>query len=166
VAARRGGKVVEVAQGHVLPPRHVVEHAVKGAAAFGRGRRRYRAVERVAADLVTDPAGHQGQGIGRAQPALQPVELFLCLGLARADEVDVERRKPPAENRWVVERTFFWFERNRRLAKDFENPAETRATFVTVASVQQAPPATRSLFGSSPVALVSLPTANSRCRFG
>src|SRR5215831_15773575 len=36
VAARCGGKVVEVAQGHVLPPRHVVEHAVEGAAAFGR----------------------------------------------------------------------------------------------------------------------------------
>src|SRR5215469_16827516 len=86
MAARRGGKVVEVAQGHILPPRHVVEHAVEGAAAFGRRRRRYRAVERIAADIVTDPASHQGQGIGRGQPALQPVELFLCLGLARADD--------------------------------------------------------------------------------
>ena len=27
--------------------------------------------------------------------------------------------------RWVVERTFSWFGRNRRLAKDFENLAET-----------------------------------------
>ena len=26
---------------------------------------------------------------------------------------------------WVVERTFSWFGRNRRLAKDFENLAET-----------------------------------------
>ena len=26
--------------------------------------------------------------------------------------------------RWVVERTFSWFGRNRRLAKDFENLAE------------------------------------------
>ena len=32
--------------------------------------------------------------------------------------------------RWVVERTFSWFGRNRRLAKDFENLAETRAIFV------------------------------------
>src|SRR6202035_1491312 len=34
--------------------------------------------------------------------------------------------------RWVVERTFSWFGRNRRLAKDFENLAETLATFVTL----------------------------------
>ena len=32
--------------------------------------------------------------------------------------------------RWVVERTFSWFGRNRRLAKDFENLAETLAIFV------------------------------------
>ena len=35
--------------------------------------------------------------------------------------------------RWVVERTFSWFGRNRRLAKDFENLAETLATFLTLA---------------------------------
>jgi transposase len=38
--------------------------------------------------------------------------------------------------RRVVERTFFWFGCNRRLAKDFENFAETLATFVTLASIQ------------------------------
>ena len=38
--------------------------------------------------------------------------------------------------RWVVERTFSWFGRNRRLAKDFENLSETVATFVTLASIQ------------------------------
>ena len=43
-----------------------------------------------------------------------------------------------APRRWVVERTFAWFGRNRRLAKDFENLAETLATFVTLASVQLA----------------------------
>jgi len=36
----------------------------------------------------------------------------------------------------VVERTFSWFERNRRLAKDFENLAETLAAFVTIASIE------------------------------
>jgi hypothetical protein len=40
--------------------------------------------------------------------------------------------------RWVVERTFSWFGRNRRLAKDFENLAATLATFVTIASIQLA----------------------------
>ena len=37
---------------------------------------------------------------------------------------------------WVVERTFAWFGRNRRLAKDFENLAETLAAFVAIASIQ------------------------------
>ena len=40
--------------------------------------------------------------------------------------------------RWVIERTFSWFGRNRRLAKDFENLAETLATFVILASIQLA----------------------------
>jgi transposase len=34
--------------------------------------------------------------------------------------------------RWVVERTCSWFGRNRRLAKDFGNLAETLATFVII----------------------------------
>ena len=40
--------------------------------------------------------------------------------------------------RRVVERTFSWFGRNRRLAKDFENLAETLASLVTLASIQLA----------------------------
>ena len=40
--------------------------------------------------------------------------------------------------RWVVQRTFSWFGRNRRLAKDFENLAETLATLVALASLQLA----------------------------
>ena len=38
--------------------------------------------------------------------------------------------------RWVVERTFSWFGRNRRLNKDYENLADTLATFVTLACIQ------------------------------
>lgn len=38
--------------------------------------------------------------------------------------------------RWVVERTFSWFGRNRRLAKDWESLAETLLAFVTIASIQ------------------------------
>jgi transposase len=40
--------------------------------------------------------------------------------------------------RWVVERTFSRFRRNRRLSKDFENLAETPATFLALASIQLA----------------------------
>src|ERR1700724_1459138 len=38
--------------------------------------------------------------------------------------------------RWVVERTFSWFGRNRRIAKDYENLAGTLAAFVTLACIQ------------------------------
>jgi len=38
--------------------------------------------------------------------------------------------------RWVVERTFSWFGRNRRLAKDYENLADTLAAFITLACIQ------------------------------
>ena len=40
--------------------------------------------------------------------------------------------------RWVVEHTFCWFGRHRRLAKDFENRAETLGAFVAPASIQLA----------------------------
>jgi hypothetical protein len=40
--------------------------------------------------------------------------------------------------RWVVERTFSWFGRNRRLAKDWENLAMTLHAFVLLASIQSA----------------------------
>jgi transposase len=39
-------------------------------------------------------------------------------------------------HRWVVERTFSWFGRNRRLAKDYENLAESLTAFVTLAAIQ------------------------------
>ena len=38
--------------------------------------------------------------------------------------------------RWVVERTFSWFGRNRRIAKDYENLGLTLAAFVTLACIQ------------------------------
>ena len=39
-------------------------------------------------------------------------------------------------HRWIVERTFSWFGRNRRLAKDYENLADTLAAFITLACIQ------------------------------
>ena len=38
--------------------------------------------------------------------------------------------------RWVVERTFAWLNRNRRLAKDFEASIASARTWVYIASVQ------------------------------
>ena len=38
--------------------------------------------------------------------------------------------------RWVVERTFAWLGRNRRLAKDFETAIATAKTWLYIASVQ------------------------------
>ena len=40
--------------------------------------------------------------------------------------------------RWVVERTFSWFGRNRRLAKDYENLADTLAAFMALTCIQLA----------------------------
>lgn len=38
--------------------------------------------------------------------------------------------------RWVVERTFAWIARNRRLARDFERHARTAAAFVRLAMIR------------------------------
>src|SRR6266478_7569855 len=38
--------------------------------------------------------------------------------------------------RWVVERTFGWFGRNRRLARDFERTITSREAWLFLASVQ------------------------------
>ena len=61
---------------------------------------------------------------------------------ANSLRLEVVRRNPNAvgfeviKKRWVVERTFSWFGRNRRLAKDVENLAATLLAFVTLAAIQ------------------------------
>lgn len=42
----------------------------------------------------------------------------------------------PEPRRWVVERTFAWFGRNRRLAKDFERTTASETAWVLLASVR------------------------------
>ena len=42
----------------------------------------------------------------------------------------------PEPRRWVVERTFAWFGRNRRLAKDFEASIASAEAWVLIASVR------------------------------
>jgi transposase len=60
------------------------------------------------------------------------------LRMAIVKRSDDEKGFVVLPRRLVVERTFSWFGRNRRLAKDFENLAETLATFATPASIQLA----------------------------
>lgn len=38
--------------------------------------------------------------------------------------------------RWVIERTFAWFGRNRRLAKDYEGIVEAVLGFIHLATIQ------------------------------
>ncbi len=38
--------------------------------------------------------------------------------------------------RWIVERTFAWLGRNRRLAKDYERKVQTSETFIEVAMIR------------------------------
>jgi putative transposase len=42
----------------------------------------------------------------------------------------------PEPRRWVIERTFAWFGRNRRLAKDFEKTIASAVAWIMIASVR------------------------------
>ena len=56
--------------------------------------------------------------------------------------IEIVRRSDAAKGfvllprRWVVERTFAWLNRNRRLAKDFEATVESAVTWLYIASVK------------------------------
>ena len=98
--------------------------------------------------------GWRRLGLRSHPPALQLAELVWADGTYNARQVELAAAKQPPlrvemvkrpndcsgffvlPRRWVVERTFSWFGRNRRLAKDYENRAETRAAFITPAGVQ------------------------------
>ncbi len=54
------------------------------------------------------------------------------------EEVDWQKLMPPGgfqvlPRRWVVERTFSWIDRNRRMSKDYERLTETSEAFIYVA---------------------------------
>ena len=57
-------------------------------------------------------------------------------------KLEIVKRPPHAEGfevvprRWVIERTFGWLGRNRRLAKDFERLIDTSTAMVVVAIIQ------------------------------
>ena len=49
---------------------------------------------------------------------------------------DIAKGFEPISRRWVVERTFAWLGRNRRLAKDFEKLVETDVAWIIVAHIK------------------------------
>ena len=53
--------------------------------------------------------------------------------LARIQSVGAFKPEP---RRWVVERTFAWLGRNRRLAKDFEASIQSAQAWVLIASIR------------------------------
>jgi transposase len=92
---------------------------------FHKVRRRFPWLECVFAD-----AGYDAQQTYEAAAANYPLRLEIVRRNPNAVGFEVIKR------RWVVERTFSWFGRNRRLAKDYENLADTLLTFVTLAAIQ------------------------------
>jgi transposase len=76
-------------------------------------------------------SGYQGpqfqQALAQALPQLK-VEIVKRSDRAAGFEV--------LPKRWIVERTFAWLNRCRRLAKDFENLTRTALTFVKLASIR------------------------------
>lgn len=54
--------------------------------------------------------------------------------VTRSQSIGTFKAEP---KRWVIERTFAWFGRNRRLAKDFENTTESAEAWVWAANVKR-----------------------------
>ena len=125
----KGRKIHALVDTIGLPLRLVVHSAGiqdrDGAALlFDKIRKRFPWLECVFAD-----GGYNARQTFEAAAANHPLRL------------EIVRRNPNAEGfeviprRWVVERTFSWLGRNRRLAKDFENLADTLLAFATLAAI-------------------------------
>jgi putative transposase len=81
-------------------------------------------------ELVWADSGYNARQVDAAVAKVPPLRMEI---VKRTDDMSGFVVLP---RRWVVERTFSWFGRNRRLAKDFENLADTLAAFVAIASIQ------------------------------
>ena len=88
-------------------------------------RRRFPFIERIFAD-----GGYQGPGTAAAVRALGRWELEI---VKRSEGV---RGFTPLPKRWIVERTFRWLNRCRRLARDFEHLARTALAFLRLAMIR------------------------------
>ena len=89
-----------------------------------RVRRRFPFIERIFAD-----AGYQGPKMANTMAATGSWKIAI---VKRTDH----HRFVVLPKRWIVERTFAWISRNRRLARDFERYATTVAAFVRLAMIR------------------------------
>jgi len=87
---------------------------------------RYSFLKRLFAD-----GGYQGPAFAKGQKKAMP-------GLATeiVKRSDVAKGFEVLPRRWVVERTFAWLGRCRRLAKDFENLSRNALAFIKLASIR------------------------------
>lgn len=83
-------------------------------------------------ELVWADAGYDAWQVKAAVAKLPVLQMEI---VRRSDDHKGFKVQP---RRWVVERTFSWIGRNRRLAKDYENLATTLAAFVTIAAISLA----------------------------
>ena len=125
----KGRKIHALVDTLGLPIRLVVHSAGvqdrDGAALlFDKVRRRFPWLECVFAD-----AGYDAQQTYEAAAANHPLRLEIVRRNPKTVGFEVIKR------RWVVERTFSWFGRNRRLAKDYETLAGTLLALVTLAAI-------------------------------
>jgi putative transposase len=128
----KGRKIHALVDTEGLPMRVVVHSAAiqdrDGAALLlDKVRRRFPFLELIWAD-----AGYRAGQVDAAVAKHPDLRLEI---VKRSDDCKGFHVLP---RRWVVERTFSWLGRNRRLAKDFENLAETLVAFITIASIQLA----------------------------
>lgn len=126
----KGRKIHALVDSEGLPMRVIVHSAAvqdrDGAAlVLDKIRRRFPWLELIWAD-----GGYHARQVEAAVAKVPVLRLEI---VKRSDDMSGFVVLP---RRWVVERTFSWFGRNRRLAKDFENLATTLETFVTLAAIQ------------------------------
>ena len=74
-----------------------------------------------------------GYGGEKLKEALEKIGSWTLQIIKRSDTAKGFEVLP---KRWVVERTFAWLNRNRRLAKDFEKTIKSSTTWIFLASIQ------------------------------
>jgi transposase len=131
------GKKIKGKKRHVLVDTlgllmHVVVHAADiqdrdgGALVLGSMFRRYPFLKKLFAD-----GGYQGPIFAAAQKKVSDVVTTEIV--KRSDKADGFEVLP---KRWIVERTFAWLNRCRRLSKDLENLTRNALAFVRLASIR------------------------------